>query len=113
MVENATRWPVMVGIYLEVEGCLESALVSLLDGHMDFKIVDGFVMTLETGFTFVLMNVNGLGGEGGGGAGALRGPIDSNRSFLVMLTFGIILAAFEIFRHMQNFKSSLSCLGFG
>ena len=35
---------------------------------MDFKIVDGFVMALETGFTFVLVNVNGLGGGGGEGS---------------------------------------------
>ena len=61
MAENALRWPMMVGTYLEVEGCLGAALVDLLGGDMDFKIVDGFVMTLETGFTFVLVNVNGLG----------------------------------------------------
>ena len=56
----------MVGTYLEVEGpvegCMGAALVGLLGGDMDFKIVDGFVMTLETEFTFVLVNVNGLGG---------------------------------------------------
>ena len=34
----------MVGTYLDVEGCLEAALVSLLGGDMEFKIVDGFVM---------------------------------------------------------------------
>ena len=62
MTENAPRWPMMVGTCLEVEGCLGAALV----GCMDFKLVDGFVMTLETGFTFVLVNVNGLGGWGGG-----------------------------------------------
>ena len=47
----------------------------LLGGDMDFKIVDGFVMTLETGFTSVLVNVNVfffLGGGGGGGRGAER-----------------------------------------
>ena len=37
--------------------------MGLLGGDMDFKIVDGFVMTLETEFTFVLVNVNGLGGD--------------------------------------------------
>ena len=44
---------------------------------MDFKIVDGFVMDLETGFTLAFVNVNGLGGGGGGGggAGALREPM--------------------------------------
>ena len=55
----------MVGTYLEVEGCLGAALAGLLGGNMDFKIVDGFVMTLETVITFVLVNVNGLGGWGG------------------------------------------------
>ena len=30
---------------------------------MDFKIVDGFVTDLETGFTLGLVNVNGLGGR--------------------------------------------------
>ena len=59
----------MVGTYLEVEGCLGVALVGLLGGDIDFKIVDGFVMTLETGFTLVLVNVNDLGG---GGRGAER-----------------------------------------
>ena len=48
---------------------------------MDFKIVDGLVIDLETGFTLVPLNVNGLGG---GGVGALRELMDSNRSFPVM-----------------------------
>ena len=74
----------MVETFLEVEGCLGVAVVGLLVCDMDFKIVDGFVMTLETGFTSVLVNVNGLGG--GGGGGALREPMDSNRSFPVMST---------------------------
>ena len=65
MTENALRWPMMIGTYLEVEGCLGEALVSLLGGDMDFNILDSFVMTLETGFNFVLLNVNGLGGGGG------------------------------------------------
>ena len=72
MTENAPRWPNMVGSYLEVEGCLRTALVGLVGGDMDFKTVNGFVMTLETGFTFVPVNVNGLGGGGGGGRGAER-----------------------------------------
>ena len=41
----------------------------------------------------------------------LRGLIDSNRSFPVMLTLKIVLAAFEIFSHMLDFRSSVSCLG--
>ena len=69
MAENAPRWLMMIGTYLEVEGCLTLGhpLVGLLGGDMDFKIVDCFVMALETGFTFVLVNVNGLRGRGGSG----------------------------------------------
>ena len=51
------------------------------------------------------MNVNGLG--------VLREPMDSNRSFPVMSTLRILLAALEIFRHMLDFRSSMSCLGLG
>ena len=109
MAENAARCPTMVGTYLELVGCLGAALVVLLGVDMDFKIVDGFVMDLGTGFTLVLVNVNGMGG----GAGALSEPMDSNRSFPVMSTLRIVLAAFEIFRHMLDFRSSVSCLGFG
>ena len=58
--------------YLEVVGCLGTALVVLLGGDMDFKIVDDFVMVLETGLTLVLVNVKSLGGGGGGGKGAER-----------------------------------------
>ena len=64
MAENALRWPMTVGTYLEVEDCLRAALVGLSGRDMDLKIVDGFVMTLETGFTLVLVNVNGSGGQG-------------------------------------------------
>ena len=95
--------------YLEVEGCLGSALV-VLGGDMDFKIVYGFVMTLETGFTLVLVNMNG---SGGGGAEVLREPMDSNRSSPVMSTLKIVLAELEIFQHMLDFRSSKSCLGLG
>ena len=37
---------------------------------------------------------------------------DSNRSFPVMSILRIVLAAFETFRHMLDFRSSMSCLGF-
>ena len=47
MAENALRWPMIVGTYLEVEGCLGVALVGLLGGDMDFKMMDGFVMTCD------------------------------------------------------------------
>ena len=50
---------------------------------------------------------------GVGWAGVLREPIDSNRSFPVMSTFNIVLATMETLRHLQDFKSSVSCLGFG
>ena len=60
-------WNILRGYKL-----LGAALVDLLGGVMDFKIVDGFGMVLETGMTLVLVNVNGLGGGGGGGRGAER-----------------------------------------
>ena len=96
----------MTGTYLKVIGCLGVALVVLLVGDMDFKIVDGFVMGLWTGFTSVVVNVNGLRG----GAGALREPTDSNKSFPVMSTLRIVFAAFKILRHLLDFRSSVSCL---
>ena len=80
----------------------------VLGGDMNFRIVDGFVMDLETGFPLSFMNVNGLGE-----AEMLREPMDSNRSFPVMSTLKIVLAAFEIFRHMLHFISSKSWLGLG
>ena len=67
--------------------------MGLLGGDMDFKTVDGFVMA------------GGGGGGGGGGAEALREPMDLNRSFPVMSTLRTDFAAFEIFRHMPDFKS--------
>ena len=107
MAENAPLWPMMDGTYLEVEGCLGAAL-GLFGSDMDFKIMDGLLMVLETGLTFVLVNVNGLGG-----AGALREPMDSNSSFPVMSILSIEFAAFEIFRHTPDFKSNVSCLRLG
>ena len=59
MAEDAPRCPTMVGTYLEVIGCLGAALMVLLGGDMDFNITDSLVMGLETGFTLVLVNVNG------------------------------------------------------
>ena len=74
---------------MEVSGCLRVAFAILLGGEMDFNTVDAFEMGLETGLTLVLVNLNGTGG-----AGALREPIGSNRSFPVMSTFNIALAAY-------------------
>ena len=51
----------MAGTYLEVIGCFGVALVVLLVGDMDFKIVDGFVMSLWTGFTLVVVYGLGVG----------------------------------------------------
>ena len=94
--------------YLEDLGCLGTALVELLGGEVDFKVMDGFEVDLEDEFTLLLVNVKGLGG-----AGALREPIDSNRSFPVMSIPKMFLAAFETLRHMLDFRSSVSCFGFG
>ena len=80
MAENAQLWPVMDGTYLQVEGCLGTALMGLLLGN---KIMDGFVMVLETGFTFVLVNVNGWGGGGGGGGGMGPERADRFKQFFV------------------------------
>ena len=93
---------------MEVLGCLGTALVGLLGGVMDFSILNVFGMFLESGLTLVLVNVKGLGG-----ARALREPIDLNRSFPVMSTSSIVLAAFETFRRMLDFRFSVSCFGFG
>ena len=70
--------------------------------------VDGFVVTLEPEFTWVLVKVKGLGG-----AGALREPMDSSSSFPVILTPSMVLATVETLRHMLDFRLSMSCLGFG
>ena len=75
---------------------------------MDFNTADGFGIVLETGLTLVLVNVKGLWG-----AGALREPTDSDRSFPVMLTLNIVLAALGIFQQMLDFRSGVSCFGFG
>ena len=104
MVDDALRWPTRGGTYLEVVDCLGAELMDLVGRVMDFKTV----VVLETRLTLELVNLNGARG-----AGALRGPIDSNRSFPVMSTFNIALTALETLRHMLDFKSSVSCYGFG
>ena len=81
--------------------------MEVLGGEMDFE-VDGFEVTLELEFTWVLVKVKGLGG-----AGALREPMDSNSSFPVTLTPSIVLATVETLRHMLDFRLSMSCLGLG
>ena len=75
--------------YVVVLGCLGTALVELLSGEVDFN-VSGVEVDLEVQLTLVLLNVKGLGG---GGAGALRGPIDSNRSFAMTSNLRIFLVA--------------------
>ena len=54
--------------YLEVSSCLGTALVEVLGGEVDFKVVSGLEVDLVVKFTLVLVNVKGLGGGGGGGA---------------------------------------------
>ena len=54
--------------YLEDLGCLGTALVELLGGDVDFKVMDGFEVDLEDEFTLLLVNGKGLGGGGGRGA---------------------------------------------
>ena len=82
--------------------------MDLLDRVMDFKTVDTFGVVLETRLTLVLVNLNGIGG-----AWALRGPIDSNRSFPVMSTFNIVLAALETFRQGPTLNLVFLALGWG
>ena len=65
--------------------------MEVLGGEVDLE-VDGFEVTLEPEFTWVLVRVNGLGG-----AGALREPMDSNSSFPVTLTPSIVFFFFFFF----------------
>ena len=79
--------------YLVDLGCLGTALVRLLGGEVAFKVLDGFQVVLRDELILVLANWN--------------------RSFPVMSTLKKVLAAFEIFRHMLDFKSNMSCLAVG
>ena len=81
--------------------------MEVLGGEVDLG-VDGFEVTLEPEFAWVLVGVKGLGG-----AGALREPMDSNSSFPVILAPSIVFAAVETLRHMLYFRFSMSCLGLG
>ena len=98
MVEDVIRWPSMGEIYSEVLDCLGEALVDLLSGVMDLRL-------------WMLLSVREL--ERCKGSRGSERPTDSNRSFLLMLTFNIVLAALETLRHMLDFKSSVFCFGFG
>ena len=104
MVEDVLQWPTMGGTYLEVIGCLGAALADLSGGVINFNTADGFGDCIDFGTHEC---------EDLAGAGVLREPIDSNRSFPVMSTFSIVLAALEIFRHMLAFRCSVSCFGSG
>ena len=81
--------------------------MEVLVGEVDLEM-DVFEVVLEPEFTLVLVKLKGLGG-----AGALREPIYSYSSFPVILTPSMVLATLETFRHMLDFRSSMSCLGFG
>ena len=69
MVENALRWPMVGGTYLEVIGCLGAALVNLLCGEIDFNTADGFGDWVD----FSTRECEGLGGGGGRGAERTNG----------------------------------------
>ena len=86
--------------------CLGTALVEELVGEMGLGM-DDLEVTLEPEFTWVFVKVKGIGG-----AGALSEPMDSDSSFPVILTPRILLATFETFRHMLDFRLSMPCLGF-
>ena len=47
--------------YLEDLGCLGTALVELLGGQVDFRVMDGFEVVLVDECTLVRENVKGLG----------------------------------------------------
>ena len=81
--------------------------MEVLVGEVDLDM-DGIEVVLEPEFTLVFVKVKGLGG-----AGVLREPIDSNSSFPVILTPSTVIATLETFWHMLDFRSSMSCLGFG
>ena len=53
--------------YLEDLGCLGTALVELLRGEVDFKVMDGFEVVLVDECILVLVNVKGFFFWGGGG----------------------------------------------
>ena len=55
--------------------------MGLLGGEVAFKVLDGFEVVLRDELILVLVNWKGFWG-----AGALRDPIDSNRSLPVMST---------------------------
>ena len=57
--------------------------MELLGGEVGFN-VSGFEVSLEAELTLVLVSEKGLGGQG-----RMRGPINSNRSFVVMSNFRI------------------------
>ena len=52
--------------YLEVLGCLGTALVEVLGGEVDRSVEGGFEVDLEVESILVLVNVKGLWGGGGG-----------------------------------------------
>ena len=99
MAENAPLWPMMDGTYLG------AALAGLLGGDMDFKIMDSFGDWIH----LCARKCKWLGGGRGRGRGAER----TDSSFPVMSILSTDFATFDIFRHMLDFKSSVSCLGLG
>ena len=70
--------------------------MELLSGEVDFNIVNGFEGSVEAELTLVLVKA-----WGGGGAGALRGPTDSNRSFCSNVEFYNIFCNFATHTRLQ------------
>ena len=98
MDDDPLQWPTWRDL-----GCLWTALVELLGGEVDFKVMDGFEVVLVDEFTLVVVNVKGLGG-----GGVLIELTDSNKSFPVISTPNMFLAAVETFRHILDFRSRVS-----
>ena len=71
--------------------------MEVLGGEVDLE-VDGFEVTLEPEFTWVLVKEKGLGG-----AGALREPIDSNSC--LVYNFGLFFVL-----SYQPIRSNILCL---
>ena len=62
MDDGALQWPTWRLYFF-----WGTALVELLGGEVDFKVVGGFEVGLVVEFTLVLVNVKGLGGREGQG----------------------------------------------
>ena len=69
MAENAPRWPMVDGTYLEVVDCLGTALAVVLGGDMNFQNCGWFCDGFGDWVDFSTRECEGFGG---GGRGAER-----------------------------------------